>query len=62
MLTSSKIPDFRLLEMSECGILNCDVKVKVRVLLSVQQPGLYSDRSSTLPFVRLKPTEVTAYD
>ena len=35
---------------------------KVGVLRPVQQPGSYWDRSSELPLVGLKPTEVTAYD
>ena len=34
---------------------------KVGVLCSVQQPGSYWDRSSTLPPVGLKPTDVTLY-
>ena len=38
------------------------VKVKVRVLRPVQQPGSYWDRSSALSLVGLEPTEVTAYD
>ena len=37
-------------------------KFEVRVLLPVQQPGSYWDRSSELPLVGLEPTEVTAYD
>ena len=55
------MPHFRLLEMSDSGILNCNVKVKVGVLLPVQQLGLHWDRSSTLPLVGLKTTDVTAY-
>ena len=37
-------------------------KIKVGVLCPVQQPGSYWDRSSALPLVELKPTEVTAYN
>ena len=42
--------------------LSATGKVKVGVLRPVQQPGSYWDRSSELPLVGLKPTEVTAYD